>query len=40
MLKNETAKRLYRSFAKDLPIIDYHCHINPKKSTRTSGLRT
>ncbi len=31
MLKNETAKRLYRSFAKDLPIIDYHCHINPKE---------
>lgn len=31
MLKNETAERLYRSFAKDLPIIDYHCHINPKE---------
>ena len=31
MLKNETAKRLYRSFAKDLPIIDYHCHINPRE---------
>lgn len=31
MLKNKTAKRLYRSFAKDLPIIDYHCHINPKE---------
>ena len=31
MLKNKTAKRLYRSFAKDLPIIDYHCHINPRE---------
>lgn len=31
MLKNKTAERLYRSFAKDLPIIDYHCHINPKE---------
>ena len=31
MLKNETAKRLYHEFAKDLPIIDYHCHIPPEK---------
>ena len=29
MLKNETAKKLY-SVVKDLPIIDYHCHISPK----------
>ena len=29
MLKNETAKKLYQS-VKDLPIIDYHCHISPK----------
>ena len=28
MLKNDTAKRLYHSFAKELPIIDYHCHIS------------
>ena len=31
MLKNETAKRLYHEFAKNLPIIDYHCHIPPEK---------
>jgi len=30
MLKNETAKKLFHSFAKDMPIIDYHCHISPK----------
>ncbi len=30
MLKNETAKTLFHSFAKDMPIIDYHCHISPK----------
>ena len=30
MLKNETAKKLYHEFAKDLPIIDYHCHLSPK----------
>ncbi len=29
MLKNETAKILY-NHVKDLPIIDYHCHISPK----------
>lgn len=31
MLKNETAKRLYNEYAKDLPIIDYHCHLNPQQ---------
>lgn len=30
MLKNETAKRLYHSYAKDMPIIDYHCHLSPR----------
>lgn len=29
MLKNETAKELYNA-VKDLPIIDYHCHLVPK----------
>ncbi len=29
MLKTETARKLY-SMVKDLPIIDYHCHLNPK----------
>ncbi len=30
LLKTETAKKLY-NVAKDMPIIDYHCHINPKE---------
>ena len=30
MLKNETARLLYSQYAKDMPIIDYHCHINPR----------
>ena len=30
LLENETAKRLY-DYAKDLPIIDYHCHINSRE---------
>ena len=29
MLKNKTAVKLYEA-VKDLPIIDYHCHISPK----------
>ena len=29
MLKTETAKKLY-DMVKDLPIIDYHCHLSPK----------
>ena len=30
MLKSETAKILYHQTAKNMPITDYHCHINPK----------
>ncbi len=30
MLQNKTAKDLFYNFAKDMPIIDYHCHISPK----------
>jgi glucuronate isomerase len=27
LLENNTALKLYNEFAKDLPIVDYHCHI-------------
>ena len=30
LLTSQLAKDLYRSYARDLPIIDYHCHIDPK----------
>lgn len=29
LLKSETAKKLYHDYAAGMPIIDYHCHINP-----------
>jgi len=29
LLGNKTAESLYHEYAADLPIIDYHCHINP-----------
>ncbi len=31
ILRNETAKQLYNDYAKNMPIIDYHCHINPQE---------
>jgi len=31
LLQNETARRLYHDVAKDLPIIDYHCHLPPQQ---------
>ena len=30
MLKGETARVLYKKYAEDMPIIDYHCHLDPK----------
>lgn len=30
MLKSKTARKLYEQFARDMPIIDYHCHLVPK----------
>jgi glucuronate isomerase len=29
LLENKTAERLYHEYARDLPIIDYHCHLAP-----------
>ena len=29
LLKSDTAKTLYHNHAEHMPIIDYHCHINP-----------
>ncbi|NOU92058.1 glucuronate isomerase [Paenibacillus sp. LMG 31456] len=31
LLSNETAIRLYHDFAKQMPIIDYHCHLSPQE---------
>ncbi len=31
LLENKSAKILYRDYAKDKPIIDYHCHIQPRE---------
>ncbi|MBQ6679374.1 MAG: glucuronate isomerase [Lachnospiraceae bacterium] len=31
LLTTEKAKELYHEFAEDMPIIDYHCHLDPKE---------
>jgi glucuronate isomerase len=31
LLHSPTAEHLFHDVAKDLPIIDYHCHLNPKE---------
>ena len=31
LLETETAKHLYHDFAKNLPLVDYHCHLNPRE---------
>ncbi|GGG08485.1 uronate isomerase [Paenibacillus albidus] len=31
LLSNETAVQLFHNHAKDMPIIDYHCHLSPKE---------
>lgn len=31
LLSTETAKTLFHDFAETTPILDYHCHINPKE---------
>lgn len=31
LLQTKTAQELYHNYAEGLPIIDYHCHLNPKE---------
>ena len=31
LLITETAKTLYHEYAAQMPILDYHCHIDPKE---------
>ena len=30
LLQNEASIRLYHDYAKDMPILDYHCHLSPE----------
>ncbi len=31
LLETETARKLYHGYAEQTPILDYHCHINPRE---------
>ena len=31
LLNSKTANHLYHDYAKQMPIIDYHCHLSPKE---------
>ncbi|HCM92163.1 MAG TPA: glucuronate isomerase, partial [Lachnospiraceae bacterium] len=31
ILGNDTARHLFHDYARDLPIIDYHCHLSPRE---------
>jgi len=31
LLNSEPARRLYHEYAEDMPIFDYHCHLNPQE---------
>ncbi len=31
LLSNDVSKKLFHDYAEKMPIIDYHCHINPKE---------
>ncbi|MBS4535629.1 glucuronate isomerase [Clostridium sp. D2Q-14] len=39
LLENETAIKLYHDFAKEMPIIDYHCHLNPREIAEDKRYR-
>ena len=31
LLRSDTAKHLFHDYAENMPIVDYHCHINPQE---------
>ncbi|MDO3626294.1 glucuronate isomerase [Mucilaginibacter sp. BT774] len=39
LLQNKTAERLYHEFAKGMPIIDYHCHLDPEQMAANVNFR-
>lgn len=39
MLKNSIARKLYFEYAEKLPIIDYHCHLDPKQIYENKNFR-
>ena len=40
LLQSETAKELYHNHAAKLPIIDYHCHLDPREVAEDHRFRS
>jgi glucuronate isomerase len=40
MLQNDVAKKLYHTYVRDLPIIDFHCHLDPKAIYENKSFST
>lgn len=40
LLQNEVARQLYHGYAAKLPIIDYHCHVNPADIAQNKRFAT
>ena len=39
LLTNKTAERLYHDYAKKMPILDYHCHLDPREIAENKKYR-
>jgi len=39
LLTTDTARKLFHQHAKDMPIIDYHCHLDPKEIYDNQNFR-
>ena len=40
LLNTESAKKLYHDYAETMPILDYHCHINPEQIAKDYRFST
>ena len=40
LLSTDMAKTIYHDYAENMPILDYHCHINHRRSMKTVSLKT
>lgn len=40
LLPNEASKVLYHEYAKNMPILDYHCHLSPKEIAEKKSFTT
>ncbi len=40
LLQTKAARRLYHDYARELPIIDFHCHLDPTEIAGIVNLKT